>query len=523
MTSLSYRDVGRWEMLRRVAVTLAALVPAYWATEGTVCADTIFMPALSVTGTYDSNVFYTPKSAIPAGQKPEDFFATITPQLLVAHKGASINGSLAVGALVTRYKNNPALDYTGYNASTNIDVKEWVYKLVPRIENLNVLGSYQFTPSLSAFSATGGGSFGGGFGGIVSGPLNAGIVTNRVTTTNYTGTISGGYRLTPVTSVTGSYSYNQLTFGSQSGGVNNLLFNTIGHTGTVGIKTRLSQTDTVGTLATLSHFDQGGASSGAAGITTTFTNIIGMATWTKQWTRELSSTLGAGGIATLPIDTGVPGQTIKATLTPTVTSTVSYTSYSEQLRAAGAALTAQGFQAPIPFQGLPSLAGTLNPGGILPQGRYNASLGHSFSVYPSYAIGVGPTKVHIVGANLSGGLLSNLTGLVGLNYAHGTSSNPGTQPIRYDTAGITTGVNYLIAPSLLAALTYEWLYFSTTIPQSATVQDESAFSKKMVMLSFAYVFNGQAFFRAGGFGNLWSPNVGGSPTSPAPDASSKDK
>ena len=75
-------------------------------------AQTIIVPSLTVSETYDSNVFYAPKSLLPPGSKPEDFYTQVTPQLTMAHMGSLIRGNLSVGGLITRYIHNPDLDYT---------------------------------------------------------------------------------------------------------------------------------------------------------------------------------------------------------------------------------------------------------------------------------------------------------------------------------------------------------------------------------------------------------------------------
>lgn len=490
--------------MRRKVVALVTLLPLFLVREPLVFADTLIIPSLSVSGTYDSNVFYTPKSALPVGTKVEDYYATVTPQLAAAYRGANVNGSLSVGANITRYKDNPELDYTGINASGIVDMKQWANRLSPRIEGLTVTGTYQFTPSVSSFGALSGGAVGGSYGvtGVTT-PLNAGLITNRVSIRNYSGAITGGYRLTPVTTMTGSYGYTQISFGNQSGGVNNALFDTIGHTGTVALNTQLSQRDSVGTTATLSHYIQEGASSSesAAGASSALTTVQGLGVWRRQWTRELTASLGAGALLSLPVDT--PGGRIKASATPVATAMVSYSSYSEGLKAAGASLSSLSSiesSSLGPFAGLPPVAGSLRPGGILPPGRYTARLSYNLGVYPSYAIGSGPLTAHVMGVNVNGGIIQNLTGQVGMNYSHGSLSDSQlTGRSSYDTIGATVGLSYIIASRFLASVAYDWLYFASSTARPALArQDEIAFSKKMVTLSLSYVFSSQPFFRAGG-------------------------
>ncbi|BCA54146.1 hypothetical protein W02_12860 [Nitrospira sp. KM1] len=473
-----------------------------------VLAETRIIPALSVTGTYDSNVFYTPKSLLSPGTKPEDYYAMITPQIIASHTGSSITGSLSVGALVTKYVNNPSLDYTGINASGMVDLRNYVYKFVPRIESLSVMGTYQYTPSMSAFGASGVGSMSGGFGTVgVVGPLDAGLVASRVSMQNIMAMITGGYRLTPVTSMSGNFSYTQLKFGNQSGGLNNQFFDTSGQTGVVTLTTRLSARDSVGTTTTLSHFEQSGSSSttGGGGGSGSFTTINGMLNWGRQWSREFNTSLSGGGLLTLPIESQIPGEKIKSQLTPTALALLSYTSYSETLKAAGASLSSLS-----PFEGLPPLAGSLQPGAIFAPGRYNATLSYNLSVFPSYAFGAGPMKAHVIGANATAGLTSNLTANGGLNYSHGSINTPAST---FDTVGLTGGLNYLFGSSFVGSITYSWLYFANSGGiQGGTVGEDIAFSKKMIMVSLSYAFNSRQFFRAGSFSSIG----GGASNSPTP-------
>jgi hypothetical protein len=305
--------------------------------------------------------------------------------------------------------------------------------------------------------------------------------------------INGGYELSRNTTLTADYNYNRLSFGKQSGGIDNQLFDTDGHIVTTGLSTRITPTDTVGTSAMMSHYIQGGASGGGSG---SFTTISGMMTWGKLWTQKLSSTISGGGVVTLPIESTVPGQSIKAQFAPTGTVSMTYSSFSEGLRAAGSA--------PGPFDNLPRLAGSLGSGGVIAPGAFTTAMSYNFSIFPSYALGAGPMKTHVVGVNASGGITSNLTAQVGLNYSHGTTSTPASS---FDTLGATAGASYLLGP-VLVNLTYNWLYFSSSFAESATAQSQYAFSKKMVMLSLSYAFTSQSFFRMGGLGSFKSQDAG---------------
>jgi len=142
--------------------------------------------------------------------------------------------------------------------------------------------------------------------------------------------VTGGYQLTPTTTLTGTYDYSRLTFGSQSGGVNNPLFGTTGHQGSLTIGTRITARDTVGASAYMSHYIQDQSGTSGQG---TFTTIRETLNWSRLWTQRLTSTVSGGGIVTLPVGSAIPGQSVKTQFAPSGTVSLSYTTFSEALRA----------------------------------------------------------------------------------------------------------------------------------------------------------------------------------------------
>jgi len=472
-----------------------------------ISAQTIIAPSLSVSEAYDSNVFFTPKSLLGPGQKPEDYITFITPQLNVAHADQFIRGSLSAGAVIGKYVNNPDLDYTGINTTGQLDLTGVAQREVSRrIARLSVTGTFQYSPTRSGFGTLPNGSgVGTTFGSTQIGPLNSGLITTRVSTHAYTLGTTGGYQLTPATTLTGTYNYSRLSFGSQSAGLNNVLFDTTGHQGTASLSTMLTPTDTVGTTAALSYYSQDQSTSGR---TSTFTTVSGTAYWTRSWTQEWYSQLRSG--AYVVPGSSNPGQS-GTEIVPTGTVLINYRSFSEALRAAGATLGPfdESSASLVPFANLPTLVGSLAPGGIMSPGQYNASLSYTFSVYPSYAGGSGAIRVHVLGINALGGITSKLSGQVGVNYAHSDGSgSTGT----YDTYGLTAGLRYLIGP-VLASLTGNYLNFQSSTPTS--VRSINSLSKEMVMLTLSTAFNYQSFFRMDGFGMWGTPSPGESTPPPS--------
>ena len=482
-------------MKRQGAVALLTLLIVQWALSTGVCAQTAIIPSLTISERYDSNIFFAPKSLLRPDSKPEDFITSVIPQINIAHQGSRIRGSLFGSGIVTKYLHNPNRDFTGYNVGGQLDLRDVAQQISPRMMSLEMRGTYRSTPTTSGFGAAGGG-LGAGFGSTSGAVLETGQVTNRASRQILTLGVTGRYQLTGLTTLTAGYDYSHLSFGEQQGGVNNLLFDTTTHRGSTTISTRINPRDTVGATATMSHFIQ--EDSGGSLGRGSFTTIAETLNWSRLWTQQLTTSLSGGAILKLPVGSDLPGQSTKSQLMPTVGATMTYTSYSDALRDVGA------------LEGLPSLAGSLASGGILPPGAYIARMSYRFGLLPSFAFGAGPVKVHVVGINATGGITSKLSGQVGMNYSHGTRSAPTST---FDTVGLTAGANYLLGP-VLASLTYNWLFFSREADPSLSNQStQYEFSKKVVLLSFSYAFFSPSFFNEG----ISLPSSVGTERSPSGD------
>ncbi len=482
-------------------------------------ADTRLFPIISISEQYDSNVFYAPKSVLGPGITPDDFVTFVNPQLVLAHASPSFTGSLSLGGVIGKYVNNPDLDFAGFNAATTMDLTQMAKRLSNRFTTLSVLGAYQFTPAASAFGGGGVGFGGVGFGttgvlgGGAIGPFDSGLVANRARITSYSGSINGGYALTPLTSLSFGYSYNQISFGGQFGlasdALQNQLFDTTGHTITAGVNRQMSLNDTVTWNYAYSTFSQTGVDSFGTHTTT--------GTWSRLWTRELSSTLGGGATLLEPfndLSTGVP-QRVPWSVQPTATAVVTWSSASSALRSAGETVGSLGGRmsaSPMLLStsaagsvgALPGIAGSVSPGSMLARGRYSVSLSYNFGVFPSFVAEAGPILTHVVGAQASFGVTDRVTAQAGVNFARSIGSLRGAQSstFAFDTYGTTEGLNYLVTPNLQASLTHSWLNFVDSSPNPTTLNSGNQafeFSKHMVMVSLSYVFTpAPGFFRSGG-------------------------
>ncbi len=508
---------ARWAVLLIVALSGVIV-------EGTpASADTRLFPLISISEQYDSNVFYSPKSVLAPGTKVDDFVTFVNPQLVLTHSSATLSGSLTVGGVIGKYINNPDLDFAGVNAATSINVTQLARRVSNKFTSFSITGAYQFTPSASAFGGGGVGFGGVGFGSAGTtgsgavGPFDAGLVANRVRISSYTAGTNGSYALSQITNLTFGYTYTRISFGGQFGlassALQNQLFETTGHSVTGGINRQLSPKDALSLTYAYSTFDQAEAG--------TFATHTATGTWSRMWTRELTTVIGGGATLIEPFSefsTGV-AQSVPATIQPTVSAMLVWSSASSALRSAseqaGGAFGGKAFASPMLASAVssaaagstgavPGLAGNVTPGMILPRGRYTVSLSYNFGVFPSFVAEAGPIVTHVVGAQGTLGLADRLTGQLGINFSRsiGSIRGPQSSTFAFDTYGTTAGLNYLVTSNLMASLTHTWLNFLDQSPNPASINNNNQlfeFSKHMVMISFSYVFTQtQGFFKRGG-------------------------
>lgn len=501
--SLAWRWAG-WTIVIRCLAALATVMGV-----SSAYGETRVIPLISVSETYDTNVYYAPTDRLAPGLKPEDFVTLANPQLLLAHTGRSFNGSLTFAGVFAKYVNNPQLDYAGFNASAMMDLLQLGKRMSPRVRALNVYGSYQFTPSAAAFGAGGVGFAGVGFGttGTIGtlGPFDSGQVTNRVRITTYTATLNTAYALTPRTDLQLSGSYSHLSFGGQFGvsspGAQNQLFDTNSYLGQVGLSTRLSQRDSLTANYSYSLFEQPPVGN--------FNLHTASVTWSRTWTRQLTSSFG-GGAQLIPGFTDVSSgrsTTTSAAIAPTASAIITWSSFASTLRDIGPYGASFGSGL---FGGLPPVPWNVGQGGSFRPGQYAITMSYNYSVFPSFVAQSGPMESHVVGAQAQVGVLDRMTLQMGLNFARSVGTQQAIT-FAFDTYGTTSSLNYLFTPSFRAALTHTWLNFADRSPAAISEQGLFAFSKQMIMISLSYVFTPtRSFFRSGAFQDTGSGSSVGS-------------
>jgi len=481
------------------------------------------VPSVSVREMYDTNVFFAPSDQLPPGLNRDDFITTIVPQINLGQTNSLMSTNLSVGAIIQKFARNSNLDNVGFNAAAGIDLGRLANRYLPRMKALRVYGTYMFSPSTPAFGAGGLGTIGGGAGSFggggigLTGPLDSGQVAQRIRTSIYNIGVSNSYALSPSADFQTSLMYSSLSFGSSytpttttSGQA--LVFDTTNYTVTAGPTARISAYDSLGFNYIFSQFSQANFGS--------FTTHSGQGTWGRSWSREIFSSVRGGMTLVEPIpatqsndpNAQVSNQSrVPATIFPTGGFTLTYASASSLLRSLGSDIQSGSSPGGVGVVGgsfLPMLAGGIMPGGNAQAGAYSASFTYNLSIYPSFVSSAGPIYTHLIGINGSAGISNRLTAMGGFNFAHSSFTSQ-LNNSTFDTYGTILMLNYLVAPSLQASLSHQWMEFAGSSGGVATASDFS-FSKQMIILGLSYAYAPRGdFFRSGAF---WDTSPGASTT-----------
>ena len=503
-------------VLRVVSGALALVV--WWSISDSAAQQIRVVPSISVTERYDSNVFFTPESFLPAGTKVDDLITTITPQLNFIHGNTLVKTNLSVGAIIQKFVNNSALDNVGFNGSAGIDLSQAVNRMLPRMRGFRIMGTYLYTPSAPAFGAGGlgggagmGGGGGFGAGGIgLMGPIDSGLITQRIRTTMFSVGFSNSYSLSPTTDFQTSYMYSQLSFGGSftpsttvGGQPSNTVFDTTTHTISAGPTSRISAIDSLSMKYTFTQMSQP-----QFGDYATHGATLG---WGRTWSKEWSSSATGGLTLIEPIpDTSSSGgqRRIPATMFPTGSVSLSYAAGSSFLRKLGSEIQETTGGSPTAGAGfLPLLAGMNMPGGIAAPGSYRLTLMYNLGVFPSFVQAAGPIYTHSIMLGSMAGITDRLSAQALFNFARSTFTSDAIGTT-FTTYGTTVSLNYLIAPMFTANLSHQWLMFDSQSQSNGLNAADLGFAKQVILLGFTYAYSPRGdFFRSGAF---WEGSSGGS-------------
>jgi len=131
--------------MRRVTGLLCAAMVAVAAIVPSAYGQTKVTPAISVTESYDTNVFFT-----TSGAHLQDYVTTITPQLRGEHKSRLFDASGQVSLMGSVYVRNPDLNYIATTASVNVGLDQ-LTGLVDQRWKLFFTDYVTYTPQPPAF------------------------------------------------------------------------------------------------------------------------------------------------------------------------------------------------------------------------------------------------------------------------------------------------------------------------------------------------------------------------------------
>lgn len=286
----------------------------------------VWLPTLSVSESYDSNVFLTdPNIVRAAGLKPGDYVTTVSPQLATFSELGVARVSLFVRGNFSSYVENPGLNYAGVNGGLNLNLNRMVQRIEPTA-GLQVFQGVLYTPVLPS-----------SLGGVApqpqspdaageSEPLNPksafilGVQPVRQNSMLTTTNVSFFDRVTPRTTLTTGFSYDRsMFFGTPAvaGAPQNFSASFYGLTQSVSYQ--------------VSKVDRGivtyafGQSDYASQEISNYQSHAGTAGWTHLFTPSISGTVTGGATLVLPFNS--INQTYSGVLTwytPVLSSSLGY-------------------------------------------------------------------------------------------------------------------------------------------------------------------------------------------------------
>ena len=378
---------------------------------------TRFIPALSVTEAYDTNVFF-----ITSGAHLQDYVTTFTPQIRGEHKSRFLDGAGQISFPASLYVRNPGLNYVSVSTSVNVGLDQ-LTGLVDKRWKLSVNDFVTYTPQPPAFfsptpalagttaSAT-----------DLSAPANfiRGMQAVRANSLINVAGINSQYVFTPVTSLTGSIQHQYMRFGTAFAPVPGQGFFTT-HFLTLGAGPQFQVTprDTVNVNFNYSHmsFSQPDG----------FSSAFDMQGGTVGWSRKFSPKLSANATGGFTVFAG--------------SSSLQY----------------------------------LASGQITYQERNTTFIGsYSRSIFPSFFIAATPLLSQVFSASLIHQFTSKLSANGSLNYAKNEAI--GNTDLQFDSYGGSAGLNYAFSKTWSVSANYTHMVMKNVFSGTNLEFDRDVFS-----------------------------------------------
>jgi opacity protein-like surface antigen len=284
-------------------------------TSGPAQSGTSFIPAVTVSERYDTNVWFAPSSLLPPGTRLSDFATTIAGSLKALHKDKNVDVSLTGGVDANAYVYNTGLSYYSTRVDLYSNLNGWAEQFV-KGARLRVYDYFRYTPTSPGFLT-----------GAKSGtedPFLRGIQSFRANTFTNTFNTDGVLPLYKGLGVQGKYNFALYRVGSPiqttaSGAVN--FFDTIVHTWSVGPRLEVSRLDGLALLYQENRINQtlSDASGGGPPLDTSTQSVT--ANWYRT-TPNWSFTVAGGVTLIEPAGKAFPTATITVSNSPERSTTV---------------------------------------------------------------------------------------------------------------------------------------------------------------------------------------------------------
>lgn len=329
-----------------------------------------------------------------AGRQQSDFVTDIRPGVRLTYSSDLVDGRLTGSAISSIYVNNPGLNYVGAQASFDATLDK-ISERVIRGFGLRASGSVLYYPEQPAFVTPG----------ALQSDFLRGIQARRNNALSNISTIQGTYAINPLVQLNSLYSFQTMRFLGQPDYVDQNtpipLFDTTTHSMSVGPGYRISPDHNIGASYGYRQVEIGSSTSGISSGGRSFSIHSASATWNWTLSREFMVEISPG----VSVASQIPDRL---------------------LWTMGAGLHWLGHQK-------------------------SASLTFSRGFYPSYYGEASLLVSNLVGASFSYNLTDKLTVVLGASYA--LNSRSGQTRLRFESIGVSGGLNYSLYPGVVASIT----------------------------------------------------------------------
>jgi hypothetical protein len=275
-------------------------------TTGPTQSGTSFIPALSVSERYDTNIWLAPAQFLPPGTQLNDFATTLQGSLKVLHKDKDIEASLLGGVDGNVYAHNTGLNYlsTRVDAFANLN---GLAEHLARGAQLSMYDYFRYTPESPGF--LGGGKTG------TDDPFMRGIQSFRANTFSNTVNTNGVYPVYRGLGVQGQYSFSIFRVGSILAATDTgaTFFDTTVHAWSVGPRLQLTRADNIAVLYQQSLISQTLTNASGGNFDTNTQSV------TANYTRQVPSwkfTVAGGVTLVEPVSKAFPTGRITISTNP---------------------------------------------------------------------------------------------------------------------------------------------------------------------------------------------------------------